>query len=832
MTRYLAAAALGAVVVACNSAKAQDAQPPAPAALPPAAAEAGAAAKEPVLPPVIVKSGEAPDKTAAKKPDTAPPAEAPAATAKPRQRTVKAVPAASPAPATGGAAAGGSDAEAAAAEAARAKAQAEAYTAPNATTATKTDTPIAQTPASVQVVTQQVLKDQQVITIDQALQNASGVTVNSGGGFSGGRPFASIVLRGFGTDVVLRDGTPIYSYAGDSSAFAQEFANVESVEILKGPAAILYGALEPGGVVNITTKQPQATPAYSIEQQLGSFGLSRTTFNATGPLSTNKDVLYRLDLSYLNQGSQFQDGFTKNAFIAPVVQWRIDQANTVKLEFNYRNLKYNQNLGYLPTLNGALVNTNPAVNYGGRSPDEETTYFAALTHQHKFNADWAIKSRFVFNRTSQDLAGVTPLFIFDTGFPNGTTPLVGRELFPISAVNQSYNVTSDLTGHFNAFGIGHTLLAGGDYNRFESSSVGLMAAGSLNQNDPLGFPLGSVSYVDLFNPSKNGTPFSNLAPFDTTTQLTETAGFYLQDQIKLPYEFYLLAGFRYQYIHETGDTSIPSFGFNQVAGLTADAVTPRVGLLWQPLPWLSSYGSYSENFGPVSPGSIQFNGNIVPPSAGTQEEVGIKTSFYDGKLTASAAYFDLTKTNIPAADLLHPNQGFVSVIGAARARGFEFDAQGEVLPGLKIITNFAHTDARVTAASLGDNAPVGSRFGGVPFNVYRLFTTYDFQTQELKGLKIGGGLSFTDTQPFIPANGPTTQTLPGYTLFNLLAAYKFENFGDKWTAQINANNIFDRIYFTEAQTNPGNFNQPSAFSAFSGVYGQRRTIIGSLKVEF
>jgi iron complex outermembrane recepter protein len=242
-----------------------------------------------------------------------------------------------------------------------------AYSVSNTGVATKTDTPILVTPASVQVVPLQVLKDQQVISIDQALKDVSGVVTGGGLANNNAQPFASVYVRGFPTDTIFRDGTRLDSYGSDSNLFLQQFANIDSVEVLKGPAAILYGDVEPGGIVNIVTKQPQSTPAYSIEEQVGSFGLNRTTINATGPASQDGSLLYRLDASYDSSGSQVDDVKNRNFFIAPVLLWNINADNWVKAEFNYRSSEFGQNYGFLPTLNGNIINTNPSVNYGGYS---------------------------------------------------------------------------------------------------------------------------------------------------------------------------------------------------------------------------------------------------------------------------------------------------------------------------------------------------------------------------------------------------------------------------------------------------------------------------------
>jgi iron complex outermembrane recepter protein len=700
-----------------------------------------------------------------------------------------------------------------------------AYATSNASTATKTDTPIMVTPASIQVVPQQVLRDQQVITLDQALKNVSGVTVNGGGAAGFGTPYGNVVLRGFATDTIFLDGTRIDSYSGAPNVFTQGFANVDRIEVLKGPAAILYGVVEPGGIVNIVTKQPQSTPSYSIEEQAGSFGLSRTTINATGPLTQDGSVLYRLDTSYLNSGSQVDFVYNRNFFIAPAVQWNIDQANTLKAEFNYSVSNIGANFGFIPVNSsasspiGSIINPSPSLNYGNTAPIKETSYFAALTYEHKFDRDWSIKQRVVFQNVSFSTHEFDdPIIIVpDPAMPSGFA--VQREIFNSSGPTQNFNEATDLTGHFNTYGIAHTLLIGSDYAHFTTSGVESSACNFLD-----GFT--NCSNVDLLNPVNPGTPYSGPpTPFGSFKQLTETAGLYIQDQLKLPYNFFLLGGARLQYIHETLGSNFPAF-LTSESGIYADALTPRAGLLWQPRDWLSLYTSYSESYGPAKPGAITIDMKNVPPSAGTQWEYGVKTSFFGGKLTATAAYFDLTKTNIPTADLQNPM--FVFVTGAVRSRGEEFDLQGEISPGWKMIVNYTHTDVRVTQS---DDLPVGSRFGGVPIDLAHLWTSYEFQNDSLKGWKIGGGMTFRGRTPYEALGGPFEALyLPDAFTVDLSTSYQFNAFDKKWTAQLNATNIFNLKYLSEAELTSsgptGNFN------SISGVWGTPLTIVGSLKVEF
>ncbi len=265
------------------------------------------------------------------------------------------------------------------------------------------------------------------------------------------------------------------------------------------------------------------------------------------------------------------------------------------------------------------------------------------------------------------------------------------------------------------------------------------------------------------------------------------------------------------------------------SAIEATAVTPRAGILWQPQDWMSLYTSYTTSFGPAKPGLIEANGQNVPPSAGEQWEEGVKFAFFGGKFTATAAYFDLTKTNIPSVDPANPL--FVTVVGKARSTGFEFDMQGEISPGWKVIANYAHTDARVVDAGPLDVAPVGSRLGAVPIDLLHLWTTYEFQIAELRGWKIGGGVTAAGPTPYTPIASYTGQMLPDHTVFDLMTAYQFVAAGKKWTFQVNATNIFNRVYLNEVQLTNSIPSPVAPFSWINGVYGPLRTIVGSLKVE-
>jgi len=690
------------------------------------------------------------------------------------------------------------------------------YKTDHALTATKTDTPILITPVNVQVVTQQVLQDEQVISINQALQNVSGISEGGGGANNNGQQFSTVRIRGFESDAFLIDGTRVYSFGSDSDLYTEQFAGIDSVEVLKGPAAILYGSLEPGGIVNIVSKQPESTPDYQAQQQFGSYGLYRTSVDATGPIGPDGALLYRVDASFANDGSPIQYIYNDTRFVAPTLRWDIDDASEVTVEFKYRYVDFGQNYGTVPLYNGTPAN-GPDVNYGTNSPERETTYFTALTWSHQFDGDFSVRQRVAYNMIDSDGAGILPAQVA-TGLATPSGAGIGRWINNVVNSDSNFNVTTDFVKKFSVLGVDQTLLFGGDFARY-------LDRGHINQ---AGETDSNVSYVDFFNPSFVLNQFACCTTLLLTdSDWTNTAGFYLQDEAALPWRLHLLAGFRWQYLQQASNFNDPAFG---LAGsselLTATAVTPRFGLLWQATDWLYPYASYVENFGPSSSGETLPNGQQPPPTSGSQWEVGAKASLLGDRLIATADYYDLVKTNIPTPDIFNPS--FVTVIGEAESRGVELDVVGELTPGWNVILNYALNHVVTTKSSPLDTNPPGTHFGGVPNDQFHVWTTYRFQVPPLDGWKIGGGVTLAGTSyaTLIAAGAPPK--VPGYATFDLMASYDFQSLGANWTLQLNATNLFDKTYITDSQAYA--FPGIGPYSLITNIYGDRRTFVGSIKV--
>ncbi len=604
------------------------------------------------------------------------------------------------------------------------------YNVPNASTATRTDTPIMETPVSIQVVPQQVLKDQQVVRLDRALENVSGVYANPPGSFNGAGDDI-FQLRGFTTFDTFRNGMRF------SDGASIEIAELDRIEVLKGPASILYGRIEPGGLINLVTKKPLTSSYYALQQQFGSFDFYRTTLDATGPLTQDDTLLYRLNLAYQNTNSFREFIDNEQVFAAPVLQWNISDRTQATIEVAYKHSRDPFLIG-IPAIGNRPADLPRERNLAEPNNEvERDEIYAGFNWSHAFNDRWMLRHGFYADVTDTDS---TQIFGPSLQPDNRTlTRIFIRQL----GDNTNYNTTLDLTGKFGTWGLEHTLLLGSDY-------YNLRSVGSAD--------VFSLPSIDIFNPVHGGSPGPLVFSFGSFKSTEKWYGFYLQDQVRLPKDVHLLAGFRYD-----------NAKVRTASGEISDkAVTPRFGLLWQPIQELSIYGNYVENFGLPNIGTIS-----APLTAETaqQREVGLKTELFDGRFTGTAAYFDITKQNISIPD---PTNPFSSVtVGEARNRGFELDVTGEILPGWNVIGAYAYIDSEITKDAAQEFDPntdevigtnpgnTGHRFFNVPRHGGSLWTTYDLQQGNLRGLKFGGGVVARSQRE---GNNANDYQIPGYAV--------------------------------------------------------------------
>lgn len=666
--------------------------------------------------------------------------------------------------------------------------QPSGYRAPNASTATKTDTPIRDIPQSIQVIPQEIIRDQGLNTtnnpLGNAVQNVSGVT-NLGlyQGFEN-----SLKIRGFRVQAFdgnyFRDGIRYFTFG------ALETADLERVEVLKGPASILFGAAEPGGVINLVSKQPLRSPFYSLEGSVGSYRSVRVGADFSGPLNPERTALYRFNGYYKDAGSFRDFVSSEGVFFSPVVQLNLGQNTTLTLNATYRNERRTTDDGFVAIENG--VADLPRNRFLGepfqqfRVDDFSIGYLLThsfneqLTLRNALRAQWVNPQRYFPLRDSLD----------------ETTGDLALSQYFAAGEYKTFNTQTDLIAKFSTGAVRHQVLFGVDYAR---------------QVDKPKFGIGDVyRTINIFNPtySSERYPKEELYNFFRDDKI-DKFGIYLQDQIELASNFKLLLGGRFDSFSQKRSTEgfgEPREEFEQ----SNSRFSPRVGVVYQPIQPISLYASYTTSFAPEFGTNRNGNGEPFEPQTGQQLEAGIKADL-NRNLTATLAFFDLRKKNVTTDDPNSSDPNDLVQTGEQRSRGIEFDLAGEIVPGWKIIASYAYIDAFVSEDESGFQ---DKRLDNTPRNAASLWTTYELQRGSLRGLGFGVGFNFVGDRFGDLSN---TYEIPSYVRTDAAIFYN----QDKWRAAINFRNLFNTKYFTGSD------------ESRLGVYvGEPFTVTGSLSVVF
>ncbi|BAU12326.1 TonB-dependent siderophore receptor protein [Leptolyngbya sp. NIES-3755] len=588
------------------------------------------------------------------------------------------------------------------------------YLAPNASTATRTDTPIRDTPQSIQVIPRQIIEDKQAIGVEEVLENAASVTFL---GNQDGRGL-NFAIRGFENAPISRDGF-FYRFGPDLAE--PEVANLERVEVLRGPASVLYGQAEPGGVINLVTKQPLSDPFYQLQFQTGNRGLISPSIDLSGPLTDDKRVLYRLNALYRREDS-FRD-FENNLdriFVAPTLTWKLNDQTDLTLNVEYTKDREPLNFGTIAFGEGIanipperIVNTNPD------NTIEQDFLNVGYTLEHRFNPNWRLRNQLRYNASNYEISVLPIPFSLDE-----STGILDRAFAAQSGKTDAFFLYTNVQGKFNTGSIKHTLLFGVDLTRAESAG-----------ETRVGFDPEFASPINIFAPDYSATPTplrASIPVFIDIDTTTEQLGVYLQNQIELLDNLIVVAGLRYDTVTQKTIDNLESSEFRQ----SYSAFTPRIGIVYQPIEPISLYANYSRSFAP-NLSDVESAGTPLEPEEGEGIEVGVRADIIRNRLAATLAFFNITKQNVATTD---PNNPFLSIAtGEQRSRGIDFSLTGQILPGWNLVASYAYIDAKVTE----DNTDiVGNRLIGVPQHSASLWTTYEVQSGNLRGLGFGLGFNF------------------------------------------------------------------------------------------
>lgn len=718
------------------------------------------------MPPVVVEGTQAKKKSpkknvVAKK--KAQPAPAPVVNAEPAP-----APAAEPGPGQG--------------EGERGNGPVEGYTPTVSATATKTDTPILETPQSISVVTQDQIADQQARTVNDALRYTPGVSLD---GFGSGIFFDSVKIRGFAAPQYL-DGLRLPT---DGAAFAVARIDpymLERLEVLKGPSSGLYGQSDPGGLINMVSKRPLDTAHVEVQGTTGSFDRVEGAFDVGGPVARNPHVLYRV--VGLARESDTQVDFVEDnkLLVAPSLTIRPSADTTFTLLSQYQRIDNDGYQQYVPGEVTLLPNPNgriPLSRYLGEPGFDHMTmqhWSIGYELEHRISPGLQFRQNLRYMDVTQDLQAMRGDF---------RTPIYTE------ADARNLAVDNQLQAKFESGPLRHTMLLGVDYQNTRSSNHSHLADPTKVLPPP--FPPLPIDYspIDVYNPVY-GAPLASrdllLSFIDINTRQEQT-GIYLQDQIKFDRWTLSLTGRQdWSDVTNVSDGRFPTPGTYERQD---SAQTGRVGLSYLFDFGLAPYASYSTSFVPnIGAGA---GGKSFAPTTGEGKEVGLKFMPNGTNLMMTASLFDIEQQDILTTVFSVLDGGFVNAqTDAARVRGYEFEVRGNITPELQVAGGYSKLDPEITKSSVGDE---GNYLPNVNLETASLWAKYTFFNGPLAGVGVGGGVRYVGENYGDNAN---TIYIPDHTLFDASVSYDFAYLDRKlegWEAQVNATNLEDEYYVASCQ---------------------------------
>lgn len=637
------------------------------------------------------------------------------------------------------------------------------YTARISPTATKTNTPLIETPQSVTVITREQLNDRNVQTINEAVGYAAGVNSNV---FGFDPRYDAFYVRGFDLTYngIFRDG--LRQLGSGLTLPRIEPYGVEAATILRGPSSGLYGLGSPGGILDVTTKRPTFTPFGEVQFQAGNYDRFQGNFDVGGPVEGSDGTLAYRVTGIKRQSDTFLPGSPDDrSYIAPAFTWKpsADTTFTFLSEYQESRLPGNASFYNAPGFQiTKIYSGDPALN-----DFKSQQYRIGYAFEHKFSPDLVFRQNFRYynNDTSYAYTGIDMLSDDGTSAIRSAAFLKQR-LSQITLDNQ-------IEAHVDTGPVQHTLLAGLDYAHYDfSTRSGFGVAPELN--------LLTRNYGTQFI----ATPA--LGPLSYQSQ--DQVGLYLQDQLKFDRFILTLSG-RQDFVFQGNRDEV---GTNTQQNDTA--FTGRVGLGYILAPGLVPYASYATNFTPQL--GVDANGRPFKPATGEQIEAGVKYQIPGTNIQAAIAGFDIVQSSVLRQD---PNNLTATVAtGSVRSTGFEMEMIANLAPGTNLTLAYTHLDLRyVSQTSLVTGQPIdGNALSGLPGDTFTSFLSYFFPlSSPLRGLTLGGGMRFS-ANSF--ADDENTFRNPTVTLFDALVAYDFAALDPKYKgfrAQVNGYNVLNRDYY-------------------------------------
>lgn len=653
------------------------------------------------------------------------------------------------------------------------------------TGATKSNAPLRDVPQTVNVIPQQLIHDQAARSMQDVLRNVPGVGMSNGDGQRD-----QVTIRGFSaiSDQFI-DGMR------DDSLYFRDLSNIERIEVLKGPAAVLYGRGSSGGLINRVTKKPQTGTFGEATVSLGSKQLKRTSFDVNTGVSENID--FRITGAIEDSGSFRDQGFIKRSSIAPAISVKFNEATKLLVQGEFAKDKRITDFG-IPSFNGRPVDVPRNTYYGsGNARRDDTTATqvssGTVVLDHRFHDALSVRNATRYYNFDLNRNNTLPGGTVDT-----ITQTVGRNRGEIRRQEDGYFNQTDFTFKNALGGFKQKWLFGlevGQQNKFAQFA---------NQ--------ANIDRVNIVNPGGKVAPPISVATLNSdaaipTNNVVKVVGVYAQDQITLMPQLKALLGIRYDTFNQ--DTKFA----RKLAPLsrTDKAWSPRAGLVWQPNEMASYYVSYSKSFQPSAESfGLAANNAANKPEVTENHEIGTKLDFLEGAFSVTGSLFNLVRSDVKTSDPSKP--GVLINVGEQRTNGLELTANGRLSQGWDISAGYAYLDGRFTKTNNIVNAPQAA-FPVAPAQIslrgHRPSLTsrhsaFVWATKQLgSGFSVGGGLNYSGDRF---ASASNAVVLPGYLTADLAAYYRSK----KFDVAINLKNVTDRKYIVSGHGGNDNLMNPGA----------------------
>jgi iron complex outermembrane recepter protein len=624
-------------------------------------------------------------------------------------------------------------------------------------------TPLLEVPQNIQVVTKQVIQDQQIFDmLEGVTRNVSGVTR-----MEHWDNYAQINMRG-AQIAGFRNGMNVQSTWGP---LTEDMSMVERIEFVKGPAGFMMANGEPSGFYNVVTKKPTGITKGDASMTIGSYGTYRTAVDLDGKLDNSGTVLYRLNLMGQMKGSYRNYEYNNRISVAPVLKFQLTPKTSLTTEYTYQYVNMSplgsnyafstKGMGVLPvSFTTAEANMDP-------TNIHDNSLFVTLVHS--INDNWKFTGQVAYLLYQQE--GQT---LWPTGFStNGDTlhrAISNWDVLGITKVGQFF-----VNGDVKTGSIGHRILVGvdmGDKDYYHDWSQS-----------------GSIAGLNIYHPVYGQVSASAYPVYDRSRSIRERgvyynnsyAALYAQDEISF-FENKLritLAG-RYTHVDDTDPYS---------GSGAAKKFTPRFGLSYSIDKNTSAYAVYDVAFVPQL--GSDFDGKSFDPITGDNKEIGLKREWLDGLWTATLTAYQITKNNVLTNDPAH--QYYSIQVGQTRTKGIEFDIRGQLLQGLDVTANYAYTDGKVTKDTNTDQ--VGSQIPGTSKNIANAWLSYRFPSGVLNGFGLSAGVQYAgDRTNWYGAYDKSVQKMPDYTRFDGAVSYQ----NNKFNISLNINNIMSKYLYSGA----------------------------------